>query len=1782
MSTRCTRHWAGIAFASLLTLAAVLAFLPPAAATPTSFASGTLVIPMDTAYQDTGMFRAYGLVYRLLQKGVPVRWAIGNPKAPNAFGGVDFQATTIDHYSSAAIGSPYNYTGGPFIIDSADVAVADPIISAWRLANSNLPAVHAATAPFTANVDIVLRSAPRIALESINASIAIDYFNAAGIPDSNGNLWSKASPNILNEGLIACNNPSAASCAGKTGDGALFEGGACMVRKYDIYVTPHNEGFPYSKTDPTNVGTNAYAELDNFVQQGGGWLALCHSILSNEQAVYDLYTNGNPAVKAMFKSPVGGGSLTQSGFPVDPENKGDDGTWTVIAPNLPFAQAVATSRVEKLMGGAVQSWHAPDGTAAHVQYWGATERTAYFTDAGAQYDWAVSGVYHNGSGKGKMSWLGGHSYSTTLPYSTNFEAPYLRFFFNALFFNGAAVANMILQPSVASVSQGATTPLQLLFGNTGAGTATNVGVTGGVTITLQPGISYVGMASGPAPTVTAGSGGTTILTFGAIGDVGGGATGLVINASAFFATTGSKQLATITGTYGDSFGEKFTDLSCAGIEVNPTPAPTITKLPAVQSTAVGDEVLWVITYANPGSAALLNPVISDVLPLGLQFHQSSPPPSFIVPIPGTGSRLYWTLPSPLAAGASGTITLSGIAQTTVGQPFTNNVTLSGVDANNVAFSASASAVVNVGTAQASLTKAVSPPGTVLAGSTLTYSLAPASSGPALLNAVRIFDALPEHTSYVAASANQGGAFGAYPVLPAIDGTDAGPNPATNNHLVAGTSPHTVMTGETVTVTMTLTNNAAAGAITGVTPGALVASDGTSTCGAASPPSIPSIAAAGGTGTFTHTCVVMRFAEVSFAGSAQGSWNSAPYAFHSGTSNTILGISSATGSNVIAWTPAAPNSNTPDVPVINLATSHHLQAPALVTGSAATPATITVVQTLTSTVAVGSVTPGPMSVTAAGTNSPTCTASPLSAGIPANTPVNFTWTCPNVQATAMFGTLVFHTGATGGPAWGVADSNSVLVTPPLTFQVQVDPSIVATFPDVMNTAILSDDLALADGVGSNHVRTPIDRPPEITVIKSVNPVSGSEVAPQDTLTYTLTAYNASAGQAISLAVTDVVPANTTYVPGSCTASIGSCAESAGTVTFSVGTLAGFQLAMLTFQVRTIIPAKAGRYTIPDTAGFTGSGSGGGYSGSSNTVQNYLVAPPRATVVKSQAATNPPPNANGAVIPGATITYTLTVSNPPGAVPATNVVATDEIPDGTTYVAASCAGATCGYAVGPPRTVSWTVGTVPAGGTVTLTFQVTVDNPADSSRVITNAGCIAADGVDAAYDTCSPPVFYPIAALPALSVIKSASPASGTVVTHDQVITYTLVVKNIGNANTFTATVTDAIPANTEYVPNSTTLNSAAVPDPSPGVRPLGSNMKIYSPCCADPSGDGGTLLTESSPGGTANNVVVTFQVKVTTPAGIASTITNQATAGSAATTPVTSNTTTHATQALADVGVTKTVNNATPAVGTDVVSTMTAHNYGPTNATGVTLSDLLPSGYALKSALAGGGTSYDGGTGVWTVGALASGASVTLTITATVLAAGSYDNVVTITGSAPTDPNPDNNTAHASTTPSFVSDLALQKAGPALTEPNGHVAYTLQVVNLGPSPADKAVIRDPAVPNFTVTGVTCGNAAGGAACPALADATVALLQNGGLVLPALPAGGSVLITITGTVAATGTIVNTGSVMPPPGTTDPVPGNNRSTVTTEILIAAIPAVSPPALAALALLLLAGAVAARRRQP
>jgi gliding motility-associated-like protein/uncharacterized repeat protein (TIGR01451 family) len=131
--------------------------------------------------------------------------------------------------------------------------------------------------------------------------------------------------------------------------------------------------------------------------------------------------------------------------------------------------------------------------------------------------------------------------------------------------------------------------------------------------------------------------------------------------------------------------------------------------------------------------------------------------------------------------------------------------------------------------------------------------------------------------------------------------------------------------------------------------------------------------------------------------------------------------------------------------------------------------------------------------------------------------------------------------------------------------------------------------------------------------------------------------------------------------------------------------------------------------------------------------------------------------------------------------------------------------------------------------------------------------------------------------------------------------------------------------------------------------------------------------------------------------------------------------------IADLSISNTVDNTYPLIGKAVVFTIIATNNGPNGSTGAIVTDILPGGYTYVSSTTTTGT-FNPATGVWTIGTINTGSTVTLTITVTVNTTGTYISTATITG-IETDGNTDNNT---STTVTYPTDFFI----PEGFSPNG--------------------------------------------------------------------------------------------------------------------------------------------------
>ena len=143
--------------------------------------------------------------------------------------------------------------------------------------------------------------------------------------------------------------------------------------------------------------------------------------------------------------------------------------------------------------------------------------------------------------------------------------------------------------------------------------------------------------------------------------------------------------------------------------------------------------------------------------------------------------------------------------------------------------------------------------------------------------------------------------------------------------------------------------------------------------------------------------------------------------------------------------------------------------------------------------------------------------------------------------------------------------------------------------------------------------------------------------------------------------------------------------------------------------------------------------------------------------------------------------------------------------------------------------------------------------------------------------------------------------------------------------------------------------------------------------------------------------------------------------------------------LNDLSLAMTSSTAAPVYGTSFTYTLTVSSDATSSATatGVTVTDLLPSGATFVSA-AGAGT-YTAGTGVWTVGSLAAGGSASLTITAT--AAASVGSAITSTAqvTASSQPDPDSAVNNGVTSEDDYASRAITVAANTINCPTGSTA-----------------------------------------------------------------------------------------------------------------------------------------------
>ena len=162
---------------------------------------------------------------------------------------------------------------------------------------------------------------------------------------------------------------------------------------------------------------------------------------------------------------------------------------------------------------------------------------------------------------------------------------------------------------------------------------------------------------------------------------------------------------------------------------------------------------------------------------------------------------------------------------------------------------------------------------------------------------------------------------------------------------------------------------------------------------------------------------------------------------------------------------------------------------------------------------------------------------------------------------------------------------------------------------------------------------------------------------------------------------------------------------------------------------------------------------------------------------------------------------------------------------------------------------------------------------------------------------------------------------------------------------------------------------------------------------------------------------------------------------------------------ADIGITKYASTTKPNYLNNVTYTIKAHNYGPDQATGVQVTDMLPTGLRYISSSVTQGT-YNSSSGVWIIGNVDNGSTVLLTILAQIEETGNITNTANKTGENEYNPNPNNNQDSVTLNIPEAANLSITKTvKPTNPSLHGTAIFTIIVHNHGPDTALNVYVID---------------------------------------------------------------------------------------------------------------------------
>ncbi len=1109
----------------------------------------------------------------------------------------------------------------------------------------------------------------------------------------------------------------------------------------------------------------------------------------------------------------------------------------------------------------------------------------------------------------------------------------------------------------------------------------------------------------------------------------------------------------------------------------------ITKADSADPVNASAAFFYTLTVTNNGPETATGVVATDVLPAGLTYVSSSVTQGTVSESGGTVTASIGTL----ALGASANVTINVTADASTSGTVINNASITGdqfdVDASNNTTNepTTVTPVVDL-----SITKSDNPD-PVDSGATLAYTIVVTNNGPSTATGVVMTDTLPAGVTFTSASTTNGTVGAAGNIVTANLGTLASGASATIlvNVRVDDSTLGSILNTAVVTANETELNlaNNTANEPTLVNPlvdVSVVKSDDIDPVSAGSQLTYTLVVSNSGPSTATGvTLTDILPAGVSFS---SGSATQGSVSESMGTITATLGTLASGDSETI--TVVVDVADTTSGTILNTASVTTNEPDSnLANNTANEPTTVVPVIDLEVTKS-----DNPDPVNAGGTL--TYTVLVTNNGPSPATNVMLTDALPGEvsfdSATPSQGTVSESGGTVTASLGSLASGASATVT------------IIATVADSALGTITNTASVVATEMETNTANNVDTEPTTVTPVIDLSITKSDDVDPVDaggTLVYTLTIANAGPSTATGVTVTDVLPPEVTF--SSSTASLGSSSESGGTITTDIGTLASGASATVTITV-SVAGTAIGTFTNNATV----IGNETDIAPANNSTSEDTTVRPVVDVRIDKTDSADPVNAGGS------FSYTLTVVND-GPSTATNVVVTDNLPAGVTFDSGTSSQGTVSESSG---TVTANLGTLASGASATITLNVDVDD--STTGTLTNTATVTSTEHDE--DPSNNRDTEPTTVTPVVDLVVIKSDSADPVNAGGS-YAYTLLVTNNGPSTATGVVVTDLLPAEVAFDSGST-------------------SQGIVSESAGTVTALVGTLASGAS---------ATITLNVTAADSARGTITNTATVvGNETETNTANNQDTEPTTIIpvVDLAIAK-ADSVDPAeAGGALTYTLTVTNNGPSTATGVMVTDLLPSEVSFVSAVASqGSVSESGGNVSADLGTLLSGATATVTLNVTISdsALGVITNTASVTGNE-TETNTSNNSATEPTTVTPVVDVQVTKVDDVdPVNAGGVVTYTLLVRNNGPSTATGVIVTDtlPAGVTYRSSSSTQGSVT---SSNGVVTANVGTLANG--------AQATILLAVDIDASTTGTITNTVTVTT--NEPDPDPENNTDDEETTV--------------------------------